>query len=48
MSIRLDPPERNNFKFISVPYYFILEKGKLIFALSYNFFPFILWYIFTK
>lgn len=40
--------EKNNFKFVTVPYYFILENGKLIFILSYNFFPFILWYIFTK
>ena len=38
--------KKNNFKFITVPYYFMLENGKLILALSYNFFPFILWYIF--
>lgn len=40
--------KKNNFKFITIPYYFLLENGKIIFILSYNFFPFILWYIFTK
>lgn len=32
---------RNNFKFITTPYYFLLENS----ILSYVFFPFILWYI---
>jgi hypothetical protein len=32
--------------FITIPYYFLLENGKLIFILSYNFS--LLWYIFTK
>ena len=40
--------KKNNFKFITIPYYFILENGKIICALSYNFIPFILWYIFIK
>ena len=40
--------KKNNFKFITIPYYFILDNGKLIFALSYYFLPFIIWYIFTK
>jgi len=39
--------KKNHFKFITKPYYFILDNGKLIFVLSY-FFPFILWYLFTK
>ena len=40
--------KKNNFKFITIPYYFILENAKLIFALSYYFSPFIIWYVFTK
>jgi hypothetical protein len=42
--------KKNNFKFITIPYYFLLENGKILFSLSYGFFPFILWYIifFTK
>ena len=39
--------KKNNFKFITIPYYFLLEHGIIIFILSYNFFPLILWY-FTK
>jgi len=38
--------KKNYFKFITIPYYFILENSKLIFVLSYYFFPFILWYLF--
>jgi len=40
--------KKNHFKFITIPYYFILENCKLIFALSYYFLPFIIWYLFTK
>ena len=36
--------KKNNFKFITIPYYFLLEHGIIIFILSYNFFPLILWY----
>jgi len=35
--------KKNNLKFITIPYYFLLENGKIIFLLSYGSFPFILW-----
>ena len=34
--------KKNNFKFITIPYYFILENGKIIFALSFSLIPVIL------
>lgn len=41
--------KKNNLKFITVPYYFLLENGKIILSLSCSFlaifFP-IFWYIF--
>jgi hypothetical protein len=37
--------EKNNFKFITIPYYFLLENGKIIISSSYNLLP-ILLYIF--
>jgi len=30
--------KKNNLKFITIPYYFLLENGKSIFLLSYGFF----------
>jgi hypothetical protein len=38
--------KKNNFKFITIPYYFILENGIMFSFLIYCAFPFILWYIF--
>ena len=40
--------KQNNFKFITIPYDFMLENRLIIFLLSYNFLPiifYILWYI---
>jgi len=37
--------KKNNFKFITIPYYFILENGTIISQISYTFLPFILLYI---
>ena len=36
---------KNNFKFITSPYYFILENSKIIILLIYGFLPIILWSI---
>lgn len=36
--------KNNYFKFITVPYYFLLEHGAIIFSASYGFIPVILWY----
>lgn len=39
--------EKNNFKFITIPYYFMLENDKIFFILTLNFLPFILLYMFS-
>jgi hypothetical protein len=40
--------KKNNFKFITIPYYFLIENSKFIFLLSYGFFYVIVYYIFFK
>jgi hypothetical protein len=37
--------KKNNFKIVTIPYYFLLEHGKIILSLSCGFLPFIFWYI---
>jgi hypothetical protein len=37
--------KKNNFKFITIPYYYILENSEIIILLSYGFLPTILWFI---
>jgi hypothetical protein len=39
--------KKNYFKFITIPYYFLLENSNIIFALSYGFFPIILLFIYV-
>lgn len=36
--------EKNNFKIVTIPYYFILENGAFIFSISYVFLPFLIWW----
>jgi hypothetical protein len=41
--------EKNNFKFITIPYYFLLDNAQYILLLSYGFLPIILWsFLFTR
>jgi hypothetical protein len=41
--------QKNDFKFITIPYYFLLENSSLFFSLTYGFLPFILFYfLFVK
>jgi hypothetical protein len=37
--------KKNYFKFITIPYYLLTENSKILFLLTYSYFPLILWCI---